>query len=106
MNWLGWLEEIARRYTEDRQGPSNISRSIKRLFERSGVKTEFEVKGKRARSDAGCHSLRHTFATRCIAAGIPPHIVQMIVGHSTATMTERYTHLESKDVLKAFEKVR
>ena len=100
------ISEIARRYTEDRQGPSNISRSIKRLFERSGVKTEFEVKGKRARSEAGCHSLRHTFATRCIAAGIPPHIVQLIVGHSTATMTEHYTHLESKDVLNAFEKVR
>ncbi len=33
------------------------------------------------------HTLRHTFATRCSEAGIPPKMVQKWLGHSTVEMT-------------------
>ncbi|MFR7913952.1 tyrosine-type recombinase/integrase [Eubacterium ramulus] len=33
------------------------------------------------------HSLRHTFATRCIEAGMKPKTLQHIMGHSTITTT-------------------
>lgn len=40
------------------------------------------------------HSLRHTFATRCAEAGIPPKVVQQWLGHSTLEMTLNvYTHV-------------
>ena len=40
------------------------------------------------------HSLRHTFATRCAEAGIPPKLVQRWLGHSTVEMTLNvYTHV-------------
>ena len=97
------MPEVARRYTKDKQGPSNVSRSIKRIIERAGIATSVKAKGAaRARPDATAHSLRHTFVTRAIEAGVPPHVVQAIVGHASAAMTERYTHLSDDAVLAAF----
>lgn len=54
------------------------------------------------RPDATAHSFRHTFVTRAVEAGVPPHVVQQIVGHASATMTERYTHLSDDAVMEAF----
>lgn len=96
---------MAKRYAQDSQGPSNVSRSIKRLIERCGIATSIEAKNGRKRPDATAHSLRHTFVTRAIEAGVAPHVVQLIVGHASATMTERYTHLSDKAVLDAFGKM-
>ncbi len=44
------------------------------------------------------HCFRHTFATRCFEAGIPPKTVQILLGHATLDMTMNlYTHvLEDK----------
>lgn len=39
------------------------------------------------------HSLRHTFATRCIENGIQPKVLQKIMGHSTIQVTmDLYVH--------------
>ena len=35
----------------------------------------------------GGHTFRHTFATRCFEAGIPPKTVQTYLGHATLKMT-------------------
>lgn len=37
------------------------------------------------------HRLRHTFATILVDRGVPLRRVQQLLGHSTVTMTERYT---------------
>lgn len=40
------------------------------------------------------HTLRHTFATRAFESGIPPKVVQKILGHSSLEMTmDLYTHV-------------
>lgn len=97
------MPDVARRYAGDKQGPSNVSRSVKRIIEKAGITTSVKKGKERARPDATAHSLRHTFVTRAIEAGVPPHVVQAIVGHASATMTERYTHLSDGAVLAAFE---
>ena len=55
------------------------------------------------------HTLRHTFATRCFEAGIPPKTVQMILGHSNIQITlDLYTHVSNqkkRSDLKKLEKV-
>lgn len=40
------------------------------------------------------HAFRHTFATRCLEAGIPPKVVQKWLGHASINMTlDLYTHV-------------
>ena len=40
------------------------------------------------------HVLRHTFATRCIEAGMMPKTLQMILGHSNISITMNlYVHV-------------
>ena len=40
------------------------------------------------------HSLRHTFATRGFERGIPPKVMQEILGHKSITMTlDIYSHV-------------
>lgn len=42
------------------------------------------------------HSLRHTFASRCIMAGISPKVLQIIMGHSDISTTLNiYVHIDN-----------
>lgn len=44
------------------------------------------------------HTLRHTFATRCIESGADAKIVSVLLGHSTVRMTlDRYVHPTMND---------
>jgi integrase len=46
------------------------------------------------------HTLRHTFASHLVAAGVPLRAVQMLLGHASYATTERYAHF-SPDMTKA-----
>ena len=44
------------------------------------------------------HSLRHTFATRCIESGIKPKVLQKLLGHSSIAMTmDLYVHVTNEE---------
>lgn len=52
------------------------------------------------------HVLRHTFATRCIEAGMRPKTLQMILGHSNIGITMNlYVHVTSDEKLNEIEKI-
>lgn len=96
--------ELARAYDRSSSG---VVRRVKRLFEACGIATSAKGAGNgHARPLAGFHSLRHTFVSRCTAAGISPAVVQALVGHSNARMTEHYTHLQNADFLREFAKMK
>lgn len=52
------------------------------------------------------HSLRHTFATRCIENGVQPKALQMILGHSTLSITmDLYVHVTDEQSFLEMEKM-
>lgn len=94
------MPTIAAMYRAD---PSRVAKGVKAIFTAAGIKTSAKEKGwKKSRPDASFHSLRHTFVTRAIEAGVAAPIVRALVGHATAAMTDRYTHVSEEAVLKAF----
>ena len=52
------------------------------------------------------HTLRHTFATRCIEKGMNPKTLQKILGHSTLHMTmDLYCHVTEDTLIEEMKKV-
>lgn len=71
-------------------GAQNISDAIRKLVE--------EINAQRDATDQfpifSSHTFRHTFATRCIEAGIQPKTLQSYLGHATLQMTmDLYVHV-------------
>ena len=55
-----------------------------------------------------CHSLRHTYATRCIESGISPKILQKLLGHTDIRITlntycDAFEQFETENVQKVNE---
>ena len=51
------------------------------------------------------HVLRHTFATRCIEAGMRPKTLQQLLGHSTINTTMNlYVHVTEDEQMKEMQK--
>jgi integrase len=77
-----------------------------RVFNTSGPRRWFEP----AVKAAGLllftwHSLRHTFASRLIMAGVDLRTAQELMGHKTISMTCRYAHLAPSHKLAAVERL-
>jgi len=53
--------------------------------------------------DVTWHTLRHTFASRLVMAGVDLKTVQELMGHKTIAMTARYAHLAPTHKLQALE---
>ena len=51
------------------------------------------------------HTLRHTFASWLVQSGESLYTVKELLGHSTMAMTERYSHLASKNLKNAVKKL-
>lgn len=88
-----------------RRDSANFCRRIERIFRKAGLTTSVKAKGwSRSRPDASYHSLRHTFVTRAIERGVPAPIVRALVGHATAAMTDRYSHISAETMASALSK--
>jgi site-specific recombinase XerD len=51
------------------------------------------------------HDLRHTAASHMVMAGVDMKTVGKIIGHTTTTTTERYSHLTPEHMRGAIEKL-
>lgn len=74
---------------------TRTTKSIRRAINAAGLNSEELVK---RYGVCTVHSFRDTFATRLVKAGLSLYKVQVMLGHSSPTMTQKYAHLSSQDV--------
>lgn len=90
--------------------PSTINTQFKKICKNADIKT-ITVKKKTNKKDkngeykyvdlktstANTHMLRHTYATRCIEAGVPAEVLQRLLGHKNISITiNTYTTIFNK----------
>jgi integrase len=56
-------------------------------------------------ADVRLHDLRHSFASFLVNQGVSLYVVQGLLGHTSARMTQRYAHLAPQTLLEAAEVV-
>ncbi|WDN90869.1 hypothetical protein BuS5_03840 [Desulfosarcina sp. BuS5] len=66
---------------------TGLQKAVKRAVTQSGIHKK-----------AGCHTLRHSFATHMLENGINIRVLQTLMGHADVKTTEIYTHVMKKDI--------
>jgi site-specific recombinase XerD len=57
------------------------------------------------RKHASVHTLRHSYATHLLEAGVNLRLIRKYLGHSTPTTTAVYTHLTDKAIATATDTI-
>ena len=76
---------------EKSEGPIDVSHRFKRFCERAGIK------------DFRFHDLRHCVASTMATHGVTERKMQEVLGHKSAQMTKRYSHLRPHDLQGAVD---
>ena len=84
------LPELCAKYN---LGRDRVSKIIQDHFRACKIETAAPSESAKAPVDVGFHSLRHTLVSLCRQAGTPLSVVEALVGHSSAAMTQHYTHV-------------
>ena len=79
------------------RGSGLTTRSIERIVKKYGILSGISKK-------ISPHALRHTFATHLLGGGADLRSIQELLGHSSLSTTQRYTHTSIEQIMKIYDK--
>jgi integrase/recombinase XerC len=79
----------------NRYGARLSRRSIEKLVESYGVEAQTTL-------GVHPHTLRHTFATHMLEGGAELRVIQELLGHSSPSTTQIYTHVTKQEALSVY----
>jgi integrase/recombinase XerC len=81
----------------NKNGTRLSERSIRRVVLKYSRTTGIEGR-------VGPHTLRHTFATHLLHGGADLRVIQELLGHSSLSTTQKYTHLDITHLMDVYDK--
>ena len=93
------LKEFTKYKTKDdyvfvnKQGGPMSGRSIQKVIEKAKVESNMT-------KDVHIHTLRHSFATHLLEAGVDIRYIQVLLGHSSLETTQIYTNVSNNELKK------
>ncbi|MBI3064507.1 MAG: tyrosine-type recombinase/integrase, partial [Deltaproteobacteria bacterium] len=79
------------------RGTRITTRSVARVVEKHLKQSGIAVK-------IGPHGLRHSFATHLLNSGADLRVIQELLGHTSLSTTQRYTHLNLDQLTAVYDK--
>ena len=71
----------------------SVQRKVNYYLQRTAVKRKISP-----------HSLRHSFASHLLSRGADLRVIQELLGHESLSTTQKYTHLDLKQLLEVYKK--
>jgi integrase/recombinase XerD len=96
---------LLERRHEDKKAPLFVNSKGKRIS-RQEIWSSIKAAAGRAgiKKNVSPHTLRHSYATHMLERGADLRVIQELLGHSSITTTERYTHISKKKLKDSFLK--
>ncbi|MEX6633438.1 tyrosine recombinase XerC [Hyphococcus lacteus] len=92
-------------YVGEVDGPLFYSKRGKPLSARQAQLTMAKLRASLGLPDSATpHAMRHSFATHLLSAGGDLRTIQELLGHSSLAATQRYTKIDSENLLRVFDK--
>lgn len=88
--WKSWMVDVI----PFKKSVRTLERNFKKYSKLAGLPEHYVF-----------HSLRHGFGLRAIERGIPANQVQLLMGHSSLSVTNVYTKARPTDALQKYEEL-